>query len=152
MSGACSRQCTSCRRGRSDVEHPRACLATLGSGGGRRTGDLFDFALIEVVRALNVRSERAVVLVPWSIELAPLVAAGTIGTAPSIDPENLGAERSGLLPYYPPSAVPSAQDVTLYRATHMTLGGDAPLPFAVALNNSHAHTFWSCSFALEGIY
>jgi hypothetical protein len=108
--------------------------ATIGSGGERGTGDLFDFALTEVIRALDVPAQRAVVLVPWSFELAPFVAAGTIGTAPSIDPQDLGAGPSGLLPYYPPSAVPSAQDLTLYRATHMTFGrGDAPLPFAVAL-------------------
>jgi hypothetical protein len=111
--------------------------ATEGGRGPSRAGDLFDFALSEIVRVLDVRAGVGTALVPWSADLAPLIAAAVIDTAPSFDPEAEasigGGLRSGLVPYYPPQAASSEEDSVFYRASHLSLGRAAPLAFAAAL-------------------
>ena len=106
--------------------------ATEGGRGPQHIGSLFNFALSEIVRVLDIRADRAVVLVPWSTDLAPLIAAGTIDTALSFDPKQ-AVGRSGLVPYYPPSAAPSEEDIVFFLATHISLSREAPPTFAAAL-------------------
>jgi len=108
---------------------------TEGGRGPRRAGDLFDFALSEVVRVLDIRAGVGTVLVPWSPDLAPLIAAAVIDTSPSFDPEasTEAGSRSGLVPYYPPRTASSEEDSIFYLASHLSLGRPAPLAFAAAL-------------------
>jgi hypothetical protein len=109
--------------------------ATEGGRGPSRTGDLFDFALSEIVRVIDIRAGFGTALVPWSADLAPLIAAAVIDTAPSFDPEASieGKMRSGLVPYYPPKAEPSEEDSVFFRASHLSLDRASPLAFAAAL-------------------
>jgi hypothetical protein len=51
-------------------------------------GDLFDSGFVETVRTLAGSGTAATVLIPWSKQLAPLIASATIDTAPSFDPES----------------------------------------------------------------
>jgi len=106
-----------------------------GGGDRSRTGDLFDFALSEIVRVVDIPGRLWTALVPWSADLAPLVAAAVIDTAPTFDPETSieGGSRSGLVAYYPPQGAPSEEDFVFYRASHLSLGRQAPLTFAAAL-------------------
>jgi hypothetical protein len=99
----------------------------------RRVGDLFDQALVEIVHALDVPAGVANVLVPWSTDLSPLIAASIVDTAPTFDPEGDRKEatsRSGLVPYLLPGAETSDQGASFFRSSHLALGRAAPLPFA----------------------
>lgn len=105
------------------------------SGHGlERAGDLFDTALVEAVRVLDIPATAGTVLAPWSPDLAPLVAAATLDTAPSFDPENPveGRSRSALQPYLPPGAIVEEND-PFYRATHFALGSKELPTFVEAL-------------------
>lgn len=101
-----------------------------------RRGDLFDSALLEIVRVLDVSSEIASVLVPWSDEFAPLVAVAVADTAPSFDPESAPKEssRSGLIPYRP-SEMSSDERSNLFReGSHLSLTRRTSLTLAQAVN------------------
>jgi hypothetical protein len=102
---------------------------------GGRSGDLFDMALVEIVRALDVPGSIASVLVPWSDDLSPLIAAGIVDTAPSFDPESGATEttRSGLIPYIPLGAALSEESTAFFRSSHLTLEVAAPTPFEQAI-------------------
>jgi hypothetical protein len=108
-----------------------------GAPSALRAGDLFDQALIEIIRVLDIAAERASILVPWSMDLAPLIAVGTADTAPSFDPEGDGripSSRSGLVPYLPPGVEWSEQDEPLFRSSHLSLEQrDRPMPFDTAI-------------------
>jgi hypothetical protein len=110
--------------------------ATGGELVGERAGDLFDMALVDAVRTLDVPAGAASVLVPWSTDLCPLIAAGIIDTGPSFDPES-GARvedsRSGLIPYLPPGAEWSESSMAFFTSSHLSLDGDAPIPFEQAI-------------------
>jgi len=109
---------------------------------GQRAGDLFDFALIEIVRVLDIPANRALVLVPWSEDLAPLVAAGIADTGPSFDAES-GATREGqepgIIPYLLPGREGTEQTSLFSASTHLSPGSPGPMPFADALK-SHSPT------------
>lgn len=78
-----------------------------------RAGDLFDTAFVDAVRTLNEVSGSMRVLVPWSAELAPLLAAATLDLSPAFDPEEPWAAESRLamVPYLlPGSPLPEADD------------------------------------------
>jgi hypothetical protein len=103
-----------------------------------RAGDLFDMALVEIVRVLDVPASVGSVLVPWSTDLAALIAVGIFDTAPSFDPEGgagtrTEASRSGLVPYLPPDTEWSAASVPFFESSHLALDRDAPMPFAEAI-------------------
>lgn len=53
-----------------------------------RKGDAFDIAFLEVLRTLDGQGDNIPVLAPWSPDLAPLVAAALIDSAPNFDPED----------------------------------------------------------------
>jgi hypothetical protein len=116
-------------------------ILAAGSGGyleDGRAGDLFDLALVEIVRVLDVSASVGSVLVPWSTDLAPLIAVGIFDTAPSFDPEGdagtrTEASRSGLVPYLPPDTEWSAASVPFFESSHLALDRDAPMPFAQAI-------------------
>ena len=103
---------------------------------GKRTGDLFDQALVEIVHALDVPARIASVLIPWSADLSPLIAAAIVDTAPSFDPEGERAAEttlSGLVPYLPPGAKWSDQGASFFRSSHLALERESPLAFADAI-------------------
>lgn len=104
------------------------------AGGDGRVGDLFDSALLEVVRALDVSSGVATVLVPWSDELAPLIAVASVDTAPSFDAESAAEEgtQSSLIPYRPQGAL-NERSRQFLAASHLSLSGRSPLSFEAAI-------------------
>ena len=106
---------------------------TPASGEGR-VGDLFDAALLEIVRALDVSSTVATVLVPWSDELAPLIAVAAVDTAPSFDAEGAPKEgtQSSLVPYRPMGTLDEASQQFL-AASHLPLSGRSPMSFEAAV-------------------
>jgi hypothetical protein len=119
-----------------------------------RTGDLFDAALMEIVRVLDLPASIASVLVPWTTDLAPLIAVGIADTAPGFDPEGRaeGGTRSGLLPYLPPGEALSDESRLFFASSHLALGGQGPMSLADAVG-SHPPTDivvlgWTSDFSL----
>jgi hypothetical protein len=103
---------------------------------GERTGDLFDAALLEIVRVLDISEERGSVLVPWSDQLAPLIAVAAADTAPSFDPEGdtWDGSRSSLIPYRP-TEMSSDEWTEPFRAgSHLSLTRARPFSFVEALD------------------
>lgn len=102
---------------------------------GPRDGDLLDMALLEIIRALDVPARIASVLIPWSDELSPLVAAAIADTGPSFDPEGAATEssRSSLVPYLPSESTLSEQSALFLASSHLSLSERAPMTFAEAI-------------------
>lgn len=107
-----------------------------------RHGDAFDIAFIEVLRTLDGQGDENPVLAPWSPDLAPLVAAALVDTAPSFDPESsdsAGATRSRIVPYRLVSEDVGVTDgtagreATFWRGSHLSLAREAPISLTTAM-------------------
>ena len=101
-----------------------------------RVGDAFDNAFVETLRTLDAQGVDAPVLAPWSNDLAPLVAAALIDTAPSFDPEGGGSRAetsSRIIPYLVAPDDFIKDEAIFWRATHLSLGRGAPLPLGEVL-------------------
>ena len=102
-----------------------------------RSGDLFDAALLEIVRALDVSGDIASVLVPWSDEFAALIAVAAADTAPSFDPESATeraeGSRSCLVPYWPAETSSDEWSRPFLDSSHLSLAGRTPVSLADAL-------------------
>jgi hypothetical protein len=108
---------------------------TQAKSAGRR-GDLFDAALLEIVRTLDVSSDIASVLVPWSDELAPLIAVAVADTAPSFDPERAGKEgsQSGLILYRLSSFSSDERSRPFRDGSHLSLTERLPITLSQAVD------------------
>lgn len=94
-----------------------------------RSGDLFDTAFVDAVRTLDGRGADLTVLVPWTADLAALIAVATLDTAPSFDPEReagSGEARSWLVPYVPPGEAAREMENIFWRSSYLSLGGRPP--------------------------
>ena len=95
--------------------------------------ELFDQVLLDVIRALDLSDGRAVVLVPWTEDTAALVAAATMDSSPSFDPESVATEGpavSSVRLYLPPKSGRRPDDEPFLRASHLPLRGAEPKPLA----------------------
>jgi hypothetical protein len=108
-----------------------------------RTGDAFDTAFVEILRTLDGQGDKVPVLAPWSPDLAPLVAAALVDTAPSFDPESGGsaaATRSRIIPYAMASEDAGLTDsaaereATFWRSSHLSLVRETAVPLMAAMN------------------
>lgn len=107
-----------------------------------RKGDAFDIAFLEVLRTLDGQGDNIPVLAPWSPDLAPLVAAALIDSAPNFDPEERGsaeAARSRIVPYF---LTPEDDELTddiegrdtdFWRGSHLSLAREAPISMKAAM-------------------
>lgn len=107
-----------------------------------RTGDAFDTAFVEILRTLDGQGSKVPVLVPWSSDLAPLVTAALIDTAPSFDPEGGGsaaATRSRIIPYSLTAEDAglmegaSDREIAFWRSSHLSLARGAPVHLGAAM-------------------
>jgi hypothetical protein len=107
-----------------------------------RNGDAFDIAFVEVLRTLDGQGDKIPVLAPWSRDLAPLVAAALVDTAPSFDPEGASsteATQSRIVPYRLKSEDdglaegPSGREASFWRVSHLSLAREAPVSLMAAM-------------------
>lgn len=100
-----------------------------------RTGGHYDTAFIDTVRTLNGRAQDVTLLVPWSPDLAPLVATATLDLAPSFDPEGRSSEPKAfgtiVVPYLlPGEAEAEVEDNPFWQASYLSLTVGARRTFA----------------------
>jgi hypothetical protein len=99
-----------------------------------RLGDLFDTGFVETVRTLAGRGAAATILIPWSKQLAPLIASATIDTAPSFDPESRAEPQLQLRLYTMPGQVDWQSEDIFWRGSYLSLNGIAPVSLSEALS------------------
>jgi hypothetical protein len=96
-------------------------------------GDLFDIGFVDTVRTLAGSGTAAMVLIPWSKELAPLIASATVDTAPSFDPESRAEPQLHLRLYTAPGQADWEPGNAFWRGSYLSLAGIAPVPLPEAL-------------------